>query len=110
MLTLLLSILASILSIAATLPQILKILRKASVNDLSLECFFMHACAGILWCVYGAIIGAIVLAIEAALVGILNAIVVVYILENRHLTPIRPPRATEIDDTSNAADARTCRL
>ena len=94
MLTLLLSITASLLSIGATVPQILKILRRASVKDLSLECFFMHACAGVLWCVYGAIIGAIVLAVEAALVGILNAIVVIYILENRHLTPVLPPHAT----------------
>ena len=94
MLSLLLSIVASLLSISATVPQIIKILRRASVKDLSLECFFMHACAGVLWCVYGAIIGAIVLAVEAALVGILNAIVVIYILENRHLTPIPPPHAT----------------
>ena len=94
MLTLLLSIVASLLSISATVPQILKILRRASVKDLSIECFFMHTCAGILWCIYGAVIGAIVLAVEAALVGILNAIVVVYILENRHLTPAHPPRAT----------------
>ena len=94
MLTLLLSITASFLSIGATVPQILKILRKASVKDLSIECFFMHACAGILWCIYGAIIGAVILAIEAALVGILNAIVVVYILENSHITTTLPPRAT----------------
>jgi len=94
MLSLLLSIVASLLSISATVPQIIKILRRASVKDLSLECFFMHACAGILWCVYGALIGATILAVEAALVGILNAIVVIYILENRHLTPIPPPHAT----------------
>ena len=94
MLSLLLSIVASLLSISATVPQIIKILRRASVKDLSLECFFMHACAGILWCVYGALIGAAILAVEAALVGILNAIVVIYILEKRHLTPIPPPHAT----------------
>ena len=94
MLSLLLSIVASLLSISATVPQIIKILRRASVKDLSLECFFMHGCAGILWCVYGALIGATILAVEAALVGILNAIVVIYILENRHLTPIPPPHAT----------------
>lgn len=79
----LLSLLASFLSVSATLPQILKILQHASVNDLSLACFAMHTLAGTLWCFYGALIAAPVLAIEAALVAILNLIVVIHILEQK---------------------------
>ena len=79
----LLSLLASVLSVGATVPQILKILRRASTNDLSFSCFFMHTVAGVLWAFYGGMIGAYVLTVEAALVAILNAIVVVHILETR---------------------------
>lgn len=82
---------ASALSVGATVPQILKILRKASTNDLSLACFSMHTMAGVLWSFYGAVIEAPVLAIEAGLVAILNLIVCIHILEQkRHYnnTPI----------------------
>ena len=78
-----LSIVASALSVGATVPQILKILRKASTNDLSLACFSMHTMAGVLWSFYGASIEAPVLAIEAGLVAILNLIVCIHILEQK---------------------------
>lgn len=81
----LLSVVASLLSVSATLPQIIKILKQASSNDLSLACFAMHTIAGILWCFYGALIAAPVLAVEAAIVAILNLIVVVHILEQHKI-------------------------
>jgi len=80
--SILLSLVASALSVGATVPQIFKILKKASTNDLSLACFSMHAVAGILWSVYGVVIQAYVLAIEAGLVAVLNIVVVVHILED----------------------------
>jgi uncharacterized protein with PQ loop repeat len=79
--SILLSLVASVLSVGATVPQIYKILKKASTNDLSLACFSMHAVAGVLWSVYGVVIQAYVLAIEAGLVAVLNIVVVVHILE-----------------------------
>lgn len=82
-----LSIVASALSVGATIPQILKILRKSSTADLSLACFSMHTVAGVLWAFYGAAIKAPVLAIEAALVAILNLIVCIHVLEQKHVTP-----------------------
>ena len=76
-----LSIVASALSVSATVP-ILKILQKAN-NDPSLACFTMHTMAGVLWSFYGAAIDAPVLAIEAALVAILNLSVCIHILEQK---------------------------
>jgi uncharacterized protein with PQ loop repeat len=76
-----LSLLASALSVGATVPQIFKLLQKASTKDLSLACFSMHAVAGVLWSFYGALTEAYVLAVEAGLVSVLNIIVVVHILE-----------------------------
>lgn len=81
-----LSICASALSVGATVPQILKILRKASTADLSLACFSMHTIAGVLWAFYGLAIAAPVLAIEATLVAVLNLIVCIHILEQWHHT------------------------
>ena len=83
-----LSLLASLLSIFATLPQILKIVQSASTKDLSLCCFAMHSVAGILWCVYGAAIQAYVLAAEAAIVSVMNIVVCVHILEQTHISNI----------------------
>ena len=88
--TLFLSIVASALSVGATVPQILKILRKSSTADLSLACFSMHTIAGVFWAFYGLAIAAPVLAIEAALVAVLNLIVCIHILEQwHHTTPVR---------------------
>jgi len=95
--TIFLSIVASALSVGATVPQILKILRKASTHDLSLACFSMHAVAGVLWSFYGAIINAPVLAIEAALVAVLNVIVVVHILEQKQPYSNRPTSSPSSD-------------
>lgn len=81
-----LSIVASTLSVSATIPQITKILKSASTGDLSLACFSMHTVAGVLWAFYGIAIGAPVLAIEAAFVAILNVIVCIHILEQWHQT------------------------
>lgn len=94
-----LSIVASALSVGATVPQILKILRKAGTQDLSLACFSMHAVAGVLWSFYGAIINAPVLAIEAALVAILNVIVCVHILEQKQSYSRRPTSSPSSDDS-----------
>jgi len=79
--SILLSLLASVLSVTATVPQIYKILKKASTHDLSLACFSMHAVAAVLWSIYGVVIEAYVLAIESGLVAVLNIVVVVHILE-----------------------------
>ena len=90
-----LSIAASALSVGATVPQILKILKSASTGDLSLACFSMHTVAGVLWAFYGLSIVAPVLAIEAALVAVLNLIVCIHILDQRHsTTPARQSRTT----------------
>ena len=92
-----LSIVDSALSVGATVPQILKILRHAGTQDLSLACFSMHAVAGVLWSFYGAIIDAPVLAIEAALVSVLNVIVVVHILEQKQAYSRRPTSSPSSD-------------
>jgi len=98
-----LSIVASALSVGATVPQILKILKKASTQDLSLACFSMHAVGGLLWSFYGAIIDAPVLAIEAALVAVLNVVVCIHILEQKQV--YRPPTlSTDAADAADAAD------
>ena len=61
--------------------------------------FSMHAMAGVLWSFYGAMIGATVLAIEAALVAVLNVIVVVHILEQKQAYSRRPTSSPSSDDS-----------
>jgi uncharacterized protein with PQ loop repeat len=85
--SILLSLIASSFSIAATVPQIYKIIQHASTKDLSLCCFLMHCIGGILWCLYGIVTEAYILAIEAAFVAFLNLIVVIHILEISHTRP-----------------------
>lgn len=97
MYALFLSIVASALSVGATVPQITKILNRATTADLSLACFSMHTVAGVLWTFYGMAISAPVLAIEAALVSVLNLIVCVHILEQRHHTRSEHPTLATAD-------------
>ena len=80
----LLSLIASIFSISATVPQIYRIMQRASTKDLSLTCFLMHTIGGLLWFFYGIVAQAYILAVEAAIVSLLNFIVVIHILELSH--------------------------
>ena len=106
MASLFVSIVASALSIGATVPQILKILRRGETNDLSLSCFAMHSLAGMLWGFYGVMIEKPVLALEAALVFLLNTIVVVHILEQRHITAApQAPATPAFSGPSEAAES-----
>ena len=85
MASLFVSIVASALSIGATVPQILKILRRGETNDLSLaalRCQPSGHALGLL----RVMIEKPVLAFEATLVFLLNTIVVVHIVEQSTAT------------------------
>jgi uncharacterized protein with PQ loop repeat len=83
----LLATLAATLSTIANIPQVLKVRKKWSTDDLHSHTVLIHFIAAIVWSVYGALLNLYILSIESAIVGFLNLLILLAIVRDRYWCP-----------------------
>lgn len=79
--------LGATLSTIANIPQVLKVRKKWSTDDLHSYTIMMHFIAAIVWSIYGALLNLYILCIESAVVGILNLFILLAIARDRYWCP-----------------------
>lgn len=72
------------------LPQVLRIIKTGSVNDLSIYTFLIHSTGASLWIVYGIMITNPILIVFNGITAFLNLIILFYFIKSASpLLPIR---------------------
>ena len=77
----------AILSTVSNLPQVWKVRTLHTTTDLHSWTFVIHLLAAVTWSLYGFLLELYILGVESAIVGVLNALIILAIVRDRWWCP-----------------------
>tara|TARA_B100000925_G_C21913505_1_gene432634 strand:+ start:277 stop:642 length:366 start_codon:yes stop_codon:yes gene_type:complete len=75
----------AILSMISNLPQVYKVRRANSTNDLHSYTIIMHLLSCTVWSIYGVLLNLYILGVESAICGILNILILLAMYRDGNL-------------------------
>lgn len=79
-----LGVLGSFLSLIANIPQVLKVRKSNSTENLHSLTVIIHIVSGIVWSLYGFFLNLYILGVESGIVAFLNLLILLAILRDRY--------------------------
>lgn len=79
------AVIAACISMVSNIPQVYKIRKRHSTKDLHFYTFVLHFLSAVLWSVYGFLLNLYILGGEAAVVALLNFLILLGIIRDRYI-------------------------
>ena len=79
-----LALIGSLLALVANIPQVYKVRKSNSTNDLHYMTVILHILSGVVWSMYGFLLNQYILGVEAGAVSFLNILIFLAIIRDKY--------------------------